>query len=127
LWPEEITELLTYHPDAFTGTLALPGLRSLSPDVAGALAKYQGEYLWLDGVESVNQDTVWALACGPANITLSKKAEADIGVVDHTCSFDRVYEVLLTDVTRNVEEAVDVATIYASGMLPWSAGMGGAF
>ena len=125
--PEEITESLTFHPDHVTGSLTLSGLRSLSPDVAGALAKYQGQYLLLDGVESMNPDTVWALASGRAQITLSKKAEANIRVVDQTCSYDRVYEGLLADVTRNGEEAVDAATIYAAGMLPWSAGMGGAF
>jgi len=129
-WPEEITESLTYHPDVFTGTLCLPRLRSLSPDVAGALAKYQGAFLWLDGVESLMSDAVVALASGRAHITLSEKAEVDIGFVDQTCSYDRVYEGLLTDVTRNVEEAVDVATIHSVGWhstLSVGMGMGGAF
>ena len=61
----------------FRGEMLILGLRSLSPEVAQALAKSQAATVWLHSVTSVAPEAAEAIARVPGHLVLSGLAELD--------------------------------------------------
>lgn len=61
----------------FEGELLILGLRSLSPDVARALAKSRADTVWLHSVTSLDPEAADALAGMPGNLVLSGLVKLD--------------------------------------------------
>ncbi len=61
----------------FRGEMLILGLRSLTPDVAAALAKSQAATLWLHSVTSVSPETAAAIVTLRGHLVLTSLAELD--------------------------------------------------
>ncbi len=73
----EITPAVAEALAEFRGEMLILGLKSLSPEVAAALAKSQAETVWLHSVTSVSPEAAEALVKLPGHLFLTSLAELD--------------------------------------------------
>jgi hypothetical protein len=73
----EITPAVAEALAEFRGEMLILGLKSLSPEVAAALAKSQAANVWLHSVTSVSPEAAEALVKLPGHLFLTSLAELD--------------------------------------------------
>lgn len=74
---DEITPAVAEVLAEFRGEMLILGLRSLSPEVAAALAKSQAATVWLYSVTSVSAEAAEAISMLPGHLVLTGLSELD--------------------------------------------------